>query len=210
MAILIEEIGRLEAQLDSAHAENKRLRITVRSLLRAETPKKSFQYEQIGETSAFDVELQSAVKMMKKKVAASPDFYGLDEAAAMADLKARIELYEQQYQSCSEADGAYIKLSDLSTQVVAHRIYGRMASEVLPFLLSLHFVPRPIYLVSAPPDGADGSDAAARDRAHCGRAAWRTATRCPRPRPSRCRRRACRPATRPSSRRSCSSPHGMQ
>jgi len=69
MAILIEEIGRLEAQLDSSHAENKRLRMTVRSLLRAETPKKSFQYEQIGETSAFDIELQSAVKMMKKKVA---------------------------------------------------------------------------------------------------------------------------------------------
>ena len=111
-------------------------------------------------------------QMMKKKVAASPDFYGLDEAAAMADLKARIELYEQQYQSCSEADGAYIKLSDLSTQVVAHRIYGRMASEVLPFLLSLHFVPRPIYLVSAPPDGADGFDAAARDRFAASLAAW--------------------------------------
>ena len=111
-------------------------------------------------------------QMMKKKVAASPDFYGLDEAAAMADLKARIELYEQQYQSCSEADGAYIKLSDLSTQVVAHRIYGRMASEVLPFLLSLHFVPRPIYLVSVPPDGADGSDAAARDRFAASLAAW--------------------------------------
>ena len=50
---------------------------------------------------------------MRAKVRASPDFYrhAGDEAAAMADLRERIRHYESTYQSLSEGEGAYIKVS---------------------------------------------------------------------------------------------------
>lgn len=85
---------------------------------------------------------------MQAKVRASPDFSAKNEVVAMQDLRQRIKHYEKTYQSCTEADGSYIKLYDLSTKVIASKIYGRMASSVLPFLMAMHFLPRKIVLVS--------------------------------------------------------------
>jgi len=97
---------------------------------------------------------------MQAKVRASPDFYGHagDEAAAMDDLKRRAVHYEASYQSLAEHEGAFIQLYDLSSKVVASNVYGRMSSSVLPFLLALHFMPRPLAFVSVPADGAPTFD----------------------------------------------------
>jgi len=129
---------------------------------------------------------------MKAKVRASPDFYALHEPAAMESLKQRIVHYERDYESCSEEEGPYIKLFDLSSKahaphparasphllsahnppppcsptpspgkVEASHIYGRVSSSVLPYLLSITFVARPVALVSVPDNDDTGNFAAA-------------------------------------------------
>jgi len=46
-----------------------------------------------------------------------------------------------------EEEGPYIKLYDLRAKTSVSNIYGRMAKSVLPFLLALHSIRRPIYLL---------------------------------------------------------------
>ena len=53
---------------------------------------------------------------MLAKVRASPDFKGLSEADALADLKERIGHYERQYETVEDQEGAYIKLFNLSSR----------------------------------------------------------------------------------------------
>ena len=47
---------------------------------------------------------------MLVKVRASPDFRGMQEGAALADLKRRVAAYEQRYQPVTDDEGAYIKV----------------------------------------------------------------------------------------------------
>ena len=69
---------------------------------------------------------------MLAKVRASPDFKGLSEADALADLRERIGHYERQYETVEDAEGAYIKLFNLSSKVAANQVFGRMSTRVLP------------------------------------------------------------------------------
>ena len=79
---------------------------------------------------------------MLAKVRASPDFKGLSEADALADLKERIGHYERQYETVEDQEGAYIKLFNLSSKVAANQVFGRMSQRVLPYLAALHIRPR--------------------------------------------------------------------
>uniref|UniRef100_A0A7S4B7U4 6-phosphofructo-2-kinase domain-containing protein n=1 Tax=Chrysotila carterae TaxID=13221 RepID=A0A7S4B7U4_CHRCT len=88
---------------------------------------------------------------MLAKVRASPDFSSLDEEAALDDLRKRIAHYEAAYETVSDAEGAYIKLYNLSSKVTANQVFGRMSKSVLPFLLSLHVGERPVYLAALIP-----------------------------------------------------------
>ena len=54
------------------------------------------------------------------KVRRSPDFAGMEEEEALADLRQRIEYYEAKYASLTDEEGAYIKLYDLSSRVIAN------------------------------------------------------------------------------------------
>jgi len=47
---------------------------------------------------------------MLVKVHNSPDFAGMGEAAAIADLTQRIDLYEDKYETLQDAEGAFIRL----------------------------------------------------------------------------------------------------
>lgn len=78
----------------------------------------------------------------------------------MADLSERISHYEKVYQTVREDEGPYIKMYDLRAKASACNIYGRMAKSVLPFLLAMHAIPRPIFLFILPSgDEADASQA---------------------------------------------------
>mmetsp|Transcript_7989 Transcript_7989/g.23628 ORF Transcript_7989/g.23628 Transcript_7989/m.23628 type:complete len:426 (-) Transcript_7989:800-2077(-) len=84
---------------------------------------------------------------MQMKVKHSADYVSMPEAAAMEDLHARIEHYEKVYETVEEAEGAYIKVFDLKAKVHACNIYGRINRSVLPYLLSIHVMPKRVFLL---------------------------------------------------------------
>lgn len=104
---------------------------------------------------------------MRWKVAHSPDFMSMSEDEGMKDLMERIGHYEAVYETVTEEEGAYIKLFDLRAKVSACNIFGRMATKVLPYLLGIHSVSRPVYLLPLLPgnDQASVADMALVDRA---------------------------------------------
>ena len=64
---------------------------------------------------------------MLTKVRNSPDFAGMDEATALADLKQRNAHYEAAYESLCDAEGAsYIKLHNFSSKVTCSLCFGRV------------------------------------------------------------------------------------
>ena len=92
------------------------------------------------------------------KVRASPDFKNMNEDLALADLRRRVRLYEQNYETVNDSEGAYIKMHNISAKVTAHQIFGRMSQRILPFAMSLHVGVRSVYLVALMP-GLDGAAA---------------------------------------------------
>ena len=84
---------------------------------------------------------------MDWKIAHSADFRGMRAEDAMRDLQDRIIHYEKIYETLREEEGAYIKMFNLKAKAHACNIYGRMAKSVLPYLLSIHSLVRPIYIL---------------------------------------------------------------
>ncbi|CAK9005050.1 unnamed protein product [Durusdinium trenchii] len=86
---------------------------------------------------------------MLTKVRYSPDFQHMTEEQAMQDLKQRIANYEKIYETVQDSEGAFIKLFNLSSKVMANHCYGRVAKSILPFLMAIHIGSRPIWLTRA-------------------------------------------------------------
>lgn len=86
---------------------------------------------------------------MRNKVAHSPDFRHMEMERALGDLQCRIAKYESVYETVQDNEGAYIKLFNLSSKVMAQHCYGRIAKSLLPFLMAIHIGARPIWLVRA-------------------------------------------------------------
>eukprot|EP00928_Gymnodinium_smaydae_P039734 TRINITY_DN27075_c0_g1_i1.p1 TRINITY_DN27075_c0_g1~~TRINITY_DN27075_c0_g1_i1.p1 ORF type:complete len:468 (+),score=79.52 TRINITY_DN27075_c0_g1_i1:156-1559(+) len=93
------------------------------------------------------------------KLNKSPDYASMPREKAREDLAQRIKNYEKVYEPLDEEEFmvgeeklhmSYIKLINLSSHVVAHHVYGRAATVVLPFLMALHVGSRPIWLVRLP------------------------------------------------------------
>jgi len=83
------------------------------------------------------------------KIRSSPDFAGMDEDAALEDLKIRIANYTEAYEPVEDNNLSYIKIYNMSTRILANKIYGRLARSILPYMLSLHIGLRPIWFVRA-------------------------------------------------------------
>jgi predicted kinase len=86
---------------------------------------------------------------MRSKIANSPDYGGMSPEEALADLRKRIQNYESAYQPVNSIGLSYIKLFDLSSRVMVNKIYGRLATGLVPYLMSVHIGTRPIWLVRA-------------------------------------------------------------
>jgi broad specificity phosphatase PhoE len=94
---------------------------------------------------------------MRSKVSNSPDFAHMTPQEALADLKLRIKNYEDVYETVQDHEGAFIKLYNLSSKVMANHCYGRVAKSILPYLMAIHIGGRPIFLARAGP-GEDMPD----------------------------------------------------
>eukprot|EP01052_Picozoa_sp_SAG31_P025556 SAG31_NODE_2246_length_6099_cov_9.400333_3_plen_362_part_00 len=84
------------------------------------------------------------------KIRSSPDFIGAaNREQAMADMRERIANYEQAYEpiDSTEDSYSYIKLWNLQSKVLCNKCFGRIAKILVPFLMSTHVGPRPIWVV---------------------------------------------------------------
>lgn len=80
------------------------------------------------------------------KISQSPDFDGMSKEEAIADLRQRVENYERQYETIKEDSLSYVKIFNLSSKLMVNHIYGRMAKELVPALMSWHIGTRPVFL----------------------------------------------------------------
>jgi hypothetical protein len=80
------------------------------------------------------------------KVGSSPDFNGMPQEEAMADLRRRVAKYEAQYETIDDDRCSYIKIYNLSTKLLVNHIYGRMAKDLVPALMAWHIGTRPVFL----------------------------------------------------------------
>lgn len=109
------------------------------------------------ESICTDADVLEANLMMK--LSKSPDYASTSLDIARQDLMQRVKNYETVYESIDDEgivvagvvlDISYIKLVNLSCHVIAHNIWGRAATLVLPYLMALHVGSRPIWLVRLP------------------------------------------------------------
>ena len=80
------------------------------------------------------------------KVQNSPDFKGMTQDEAIADLRMRVQKYEEQYETINDDALSYIKVFNLSSKLLVNHIYGRMAKVIVPSLMSWNIGSRAIYL----------------------------------------------------------------
>lgn len=85
----------------------------------------------------------------KQKVAHSPDFAGMTQEDAIADLRERVKRYEAAYETIEDDDISYIKVFNLSSKLLANQIYGRLSKSIVPALMMWHVGSRPIWFCRA-------------------------------------------------------------
>ena len=93
------------------------------------------------------------------KVRCSPDFHGMSLEDALFDFKERISNYTKVYDSIDKIQDrnlSYIQLENMGNSAVLNKIYGRMTTLVLPYLMALHVGTRPIWLLCV--DEYDGNE----------------------------------------------------
>lgn len=82
----------------------------------------------------------------KYKTRTSPDFKGMSPEEAIADLKRRVQKYEDRYETITDQSQSYIKVFNLSTRLMVNHIYGRMAKTIVPALMAWNVGTRPVFL----------------------------------------------------------------
>ena len=82
----------------------------------------------------------------QQKIANSPDYSGVSHEDAIADLKKRVQKYEEQYETIEDDNLSYIKIFNLSTKMLVNHIYGRMSKIIIPAMMAWNIGTRPIFL----------------------------------------------------------------
>ena len=86
---------------------------------------------------------------MRHKISSCPDFDGVDQKEALADLQQRVEKYESRYEPIDDDALSYIQIFNLSSKILVNHVYGRLAKVVVPAFMGWHTGSRPIYLCRA-------------------------------------------------------------
>jgi hypothetical protein len=155
MAVLDELIGWLGTQkrcaIFDATNTTKARREEVARRLRSGAPDAGVIFLESDCTDEAVLEANLQVKLKK-----SPDYASVSREEARQDIVERIKNYEKVYEPVDELtlelDGetveiSYIKLVNLSSHVIVHNLFGRCATNVLPFLMAVHVGSRPVWLV---------------------------------------------------------------
>jgi broad specificity phosphatase PhoE len=75
-----------------------------------------------------------------------PDYVGVEPEEAVRDFRARIAHYERIYETLDDSDGSYIKIIDVGRKVVLNRVGGQLPGRLVPLIINLHIIPRPIWI----------------------------------------------------------------
>lgn len=81
-----------------------------------------------------------------RNIVRSPAYAGIDAEAAMADYKARIEMYRGVYERMEEETLSWMRLTNCGRAISANRVHGFLPGKIMQFLSALHTMPRSIYL----------------------------------------------------------------
>jgi len=85
------------------------------------------------------------------KIARSPDYTGMEYEDAKRDFMSRVDCYRRGFEPLGsegrEEDLSYIKMLNLSWHLEVHKVYGRMTTSLLPYLMALHIGCRPVWLI---------------------------------------------------------------
>jgi predicted amino acid-binding ACT domain protein len=95
------------------------------------------------------------------KVRCSPDYNGMSLNDAVHDFQTRISNYTQVYEPINKIQDrnlSYIQIEDMGNSAVLNKIYGRMTTLVLPYLMALHVGIRPIWLLCIDEETSGSSD----------------------------------------------------
>lgn len=76
----------------------------------------------------------------------SPDYVGQDPEEAAKDFMARIKKYEEVYETLDDPALTYVKVINVSTQVVINRIQSYLQSRIVYYVMNLHIKRRCIWL----------------------------------------------------------------
>lgn len=76
----------------------------------------------------------------------SPDYVGQDPEDAAKDFMARIKKYEEVYETLDDQALTYVKVINVSTQVVINRIQSYLQSRIVYYVMNLHIKRRCIWL----------------------------------------------------------------
>lgn len=78
----------------------------------------------------------------------SPDYVGQDPEEAAKDFMARIRKYEEVYETLdeTEAESSYVKIINVSSQVVINKIRSYLQSRIVYYVMNLHIKRRCIWL----------------------------------------------------------------
>lgn len=87
-----------------------------------------------------------ATNIALKASSGDPDYAGMSREEAMADFRKRIEAYERVYQTVTESNISFCRISNVGSQVTINRIESYLQSRIAFFLMNLHLKPRSIYL----------------------------------------------------------------
>lgn len=71
----------------------------------------------------------------------SPDFIDKE------DYERRLEHYKSSYQSLEEDEGSFIKVYGEDRKLTLSQIHGFLPTKIVSFVMNLHTVPRPVYIV---------------------------------------------------------------
>jgi broad specificity phosphatase PhoE/predicted kinase len=75
-----------------------------------------------------------------------PDYQGMSPDAAVRDFLARIAHYERAYEPVGDDEGSSIRIIDVGERVVLTHVKGYLPARLVPLLLGMHVVPRPLFL----------------------------------------------------------------
>lgn len=80
----------------------------------------------------------------------SPDYVNVESDVATEDFLGRIRQYEKTYETLdvkNDADLTFIKLVNVSSQIIVNRIESYLESRIVYYVMNLHIKPRSIWLL---------------------------------------------------------------